>query len=532
MLDSGSTGGIDGGYLIVFLGLVVLWAAEHFLIQASLFDFTPITLHPMGYQLVRLAINLSAAFLLVMTSNREVLILLLGLDFLVSLVVLAYRQYFHRAFSLFFAVQNFREGLKVSSFAIQIIPSKVWLGMVSCLLAKILLATKVCSYPVEATIRPGLVTAGGPVLLITALVMGLQKTSFRFASIRGTPITRAVYVYGYVISWFAEFIIAPDTQEVAEEVARLQEVSPDRLREIEPGWPVDRNVVVVQLESFGWNVLNFGLNGKAVTPYLNKLAGSSRVFKIQVYHDIGSADMDYAVLSGGLPSKRLVSYFVPGLDYARALPRFMSRQGYRTMSLHGATGDFYNRRANFERMGWDEIHFREEFKGLGVEQSYWGVRDAEIFRLSSKKLRAATEREFHFIITLDTHGPFNLIREDEKDIFPQSRVWQENYFNSMSALDKNLQEYVTSLPEGTLVIFYGDHTAGVDYQGFAPAREGTAEYVPCLVHVTPAPGVVSFSPELNHELPPDLRIHDIVNFMRHQVQKNKKVVPVLQTSRG
>ena len=188
--------------------------------------------------------------------------------------------------------------------------------------------------------------------------------------------------------------------------------------------------------------------------------------------------MDYAVLSGGLPSKRLISYFIPGLEYCNSLPRFMRDHGYHTVSLHGASGDFFNRRTNFEQMSWDDILFKEDFKGMSMEQSHWGVRDEGILTLSSRKMHGATGPVFHFIITLDTHGPFNLISEEEKTIFPGSRVSQENYFNSMSVLDRNLRNYIASLPSGTLVLLYGDHTAGVEHQGFSPAREVGVDVFP------------------------------------------------------
>ena len=128
-----STGNDNGLYVIIFLILAIFWATENFLIQASLFDSPPVTLHPLAYQTVRLAINLSAAFLILLLANREWLLSIFLADFAVSLVVLAYREYFRRPFSFFYAIRNFREGLKVSSFALQLLPWKLKLAMVTCL---------------------------------------------------------------------------------------------------------------------------------------------------------------------------------------------------------------------------------------------------------------------------------------------------------------------------------------------------------------------------------------------------------------
>ena len=114
-------------------------------------------------------------------------------------------------------------------------------------------------------------------------------------------------------------------------------------------------------------------------------------------------------------------------------------------------------------MGFDEIRFKEDFRGQPVKMSSWGVRDADLFQLSNRKMRQDRGPQFHFIITLDTHAPFDLITDGEKEIFPHSKVWQENYFNSLRVLDNGLRAYIESLPAGTLVMLYGDHTAGVTY---------------------------------------------------------------------
>jgi phosphoglycerol transferase MdoB-like AlkP superfamily enzyme len=64
-------------------------------------------------------------------------------------------------------------------------------------------------------------------------------------------------------------------------------------------------------------------------------------------------------------------------------------------------------------MGFDEIWFKEDFQGRDVKQNSWGVRDAELFKLSCREIQKATQPQFHFIITLDSHAPFNLIDNQE-----------------------------------------------------------------------------------------------------------------------
>jgi len=495
------------------IALALFWAVENFLVQAAAFDKPPTTIHPYFYQAGRLGLDFLAAGAVLLFFSRRWLLAILAADFLVSVLTLPYAHYFHHALSLSTTMQTASEGMRVSSIGLEVIPPALWLALSGALALKVYWVIKITPQPASWR-RP---CAASCLLAGGACILALQFTSFNLSSLRTRSMTRAVYAYGYLNAWAAELLYGPNLKEVGRNLLQLQGVSPDRLLGVEKPWPVNSHVVVVQMESIGWEVLNAQIAGQVVAPYLSSLAGSSRCFRIRVYHTLGSADMDYAVLSGGTPSTKVISYEIPGVTYSNGLPGFMQQHGFHTVAMHGNNGGFFNRRPNFDRMGFDEIWFKEDFKGRAVKQSYWGVRDAELFKLSSQELRQATRPQFHFIITLDSHAPFNLMDDQEQQIFRNTPSWRENYFNSARLLDNLLRDYVESLPSGTLVILYGDHPAGVDYGDFHPAREGSAEFVPCIVHVCGASSPSPADASLPAPLPPDLRVHDIINFMRHQI---------------
>ncbi len=501
-------------YTISFVGLVLFWALENFLVQASLFDAPPNTTHPLSYETIRFGLNLLAAVTVTLLLPRFWLVSCMAADSAVSLIVIAYTRYFHHDLSLYYEAANFKEGLKVTSTAAHIIPLIAWILLFCALVLKVLWARRITPQPRKFRFQGAGLCASSAILIILAL----QYSGFRFSFLRVVGGSRAIFAYGTLTTWAAECFYSPDMKAVKRELCELQALSPDRLGASEPAWPVAGNVVVIQMESVGWDILDYQIQGQPVTPYLNSLARSSRTFKVRSYHDLGSADMDYAVLSDGTPSSRMVSYTIPGVTYTNALPRFMQEHGFRATSFHGNDSGYYNRLPNYQQMGFDEILFKKEIAGqVRARGSSWGVRDRDVLQLSSKKLRAAREPQFHFIITLDSHTPFNLIDDSEKEVYPHSQVWEENYFNSVQVVDRDLRNYVESLAPGTMVLLYGDHTPGVVYGDFHSAREGNVEYVPCIVHLckpaTPwpeQPGPVAGMPE-------DLRIHDIMNHLRRQV---------------
>jgi phosphoglycerol transferase MdoB-like AlkP superfamily enzyme len=513
----------SASYGFSLIALALFWAVENFLVQAAAFNQQPTTTHPQFYQAGRLCLDfLAASAVLLFFSRRWLLAIMVG-DSLVSILTLPYARYFHHALSLESAMRSADEGMRVSFFGLEVIPLSVWLALLGALAVKLYWVIKITPQP--AAWRRG--CAAACVAVGGVYILALQFTSFHLPSLRFRSMTRAVFAYGYLNAWAAEHFYGPDMKEVGKNLRGLQSVSPDRLLGLEKPWPVKSHVVVVQMESIGWEVLNYRIAGQVLAPYLSGLAASNPCFKIQTYHTLGSEDMDYAVLSGGTPSTQLVSYDIPGVAYSNGLPGFMRDHGFHTVALHGNDGGFFNRRSNFDRMGFDEIWFKEDFKSMAVKQNSWGVRDAELFKLSSQEISRATCRQFHFIITLDSHAPFNLIDDQEKHIFPNTTAWRENYFNSARVLDSLLHDYIASLPAGTLVILYGDHPAGVDYGDFHPAYEGNAEYVPCIVHVCGA----STRRPAEASLPADLRIHDIINFMRHQIADgaDKRLVTALHS---
>jgi len=502
-------------YILLFGGLIFFWTMENFILQASAFSVPPITRHPYFYQLIRLVLDILAAAIVLLIFSRFLLIFIVLMDCLLSLIIVAYNQYFHKALSAYYAIKTLKEALQVTRFAVQVIPPFVWALLIGALIIKIVWIFRITPQPSKFRWRGTALC----LLLFTTLVLAMQLTSFKFTSIRITTVKRAIYTYGYLVSWVAESFVSPDTNEVAKELIELQRVSTDSLAKTEPPWPVGDKIVIIQLESFGFNILNYRINGREVTPYINQLARTNRLFKVKSFHGVCTADMDFAVLSGGTPSSRMISYMVPGISYTNSLPRLMQQNGYHTVAWHGNNGCIFNRHPNFLRMGFDEIYFKEELQVRPLACSYWGVRDAEIFRLSSEKIRTARGCEFHFIITLDSHGPFDLISDQEKEIFPHSKQWQQNYFNSMHVLDRNVQNYLESLPSGTLVILYGDHTSGVNYGDFHSARKGSAEYVPCIVLVCQPSAPWPFPESSSLALVDNLRIHDIVNHLRRQITR-------------
>lgn len=133
-------------------------------------------------------------------------------------------------------------------------------------------------------------------------------------------------------------------------------------------------------------------------------------------------------------------------------------------------------------MGFDDVIFEEELvKDYGLVPGRWGVRDREMMRVAADRLLAHEGKIFQFIITLSSHSPFDFIDPEDEEIAPGAEYRRWRYFNSIRYADRALQDFYERVPEGTLLVIYGDHESLTRSQP-RDAEGKKIEYVPYFIH--------------------------------------------------
>jgi phosphoglycerol transferase MdoB-like AlkP superfamily enzyme len=304
------------------------------------------------------------------------------------------------------------------------------------------------------------------------------------------------------------------------------------LSPVESPITVHNRLIIIQVESLDFNVLGFEIGGQEVTPFLNRLQQQSLFYRVAGARHIGSADADFVMLSGVMPSTRIITYNIPNYPYENTLPQFLSQYGYRTAAFHGNTGNFYNRRDAFEKMGLAEMHFREEmvFRD-GLRAQSWGVDDRDVLDLSARRLQDAgdEERICHFIITLTTHPPYTMLPPSEQELFAKPQSMAQHYLNNMRWLDHRLRDYVGSLKLATVVI-YSDHAADPAIgPEFRAHWDGLKEFVPCFIFNTDEDLGACQQTSESVARGGSLTMLDISGYLRSQVAK---ACPIVNAAHG
>lgn len=476
---------VNFNWLAHALAFVLLWVVELFLVQKT----TLISVQDSSERFLRwaprLRLMLDICFVVAITMVLPPLwLMVLSLIvFLVNLGLISHYQYFLRPLSALSLFHNWREGMKTGRYTFGVRLTRLsWFVVVILVLKLLLLMTM----PDDSGLSPWVtaVIAGGAVVgyVVLAAVASYIDPLEKIRTTRGFG--RLGVIRGYFITWLAECCYL-GRHEVLAGAKRQREIVLDRLTPIETSVSIHRRLIIIQAESLDFNVLGYEANGQQVTPFLNRLREQSLFYRIAAARYIGSADADFVMLNGVMPSTRIITYNIPNYPYDNTLPQFLSHYGYRTAAFHGNTGNFYNRRNAFKQMNFSEIHFMEEMTSRdSLPSRTWGIDDRDVLEFSARRLEATVDPVCHFIITLTTHTPYTLIPTTEREIFAKPQSMAQDYLNNMRYLDNLLRDYIGSLKTATVVI-YSDHSADPAVAPeFKPHWDGQNEFVPCFIYNT------------------------------------------------
>lgn len=512
---------------ICLLLLALVWTLELFLVQAATLRPPQALGRAFPYYAPAIRLLLDGLFVTAIVSllPRWLLALLSVAVAALHVTLLAYAAYFHAPLSILVAGSQWREGLEFSGGALAFIQPAALMLLLGALGVKLMLLALAGRNAVSSRVRRGI----GLVALLGFAALFVLVAIFdpldKIVTTRG--IARLGIIRGYGGAWLAELLYLDDEELLRTAIAYRRQTS-DRISAVEQAVEISGDLVVIQVESLGFEVIDYQLEGTPLTPFLNHLKDRSYFFRVRAYHRNGSADADFAVLMGGQPSPQVLNYNLPTFPYENTLPQALERHGYETTAMVGTAGSFFNQRPAYLKMGFDQATFREQLlEAHRLRPNYFGVRDSDLLPIARQWLDRpgkATRKNFLFIILTTSHWPYDMLLEQEKTIFPGAADEDQNYFNSMRYVDVALGQFIGSLPEGTTVLVYGDHTANVQYGSFASDRENdgseVTEFVPGILHQV---GVDLASQQRTRQLPiatdGSLTQVDLGMFLRHCVEQ-------------
>ncbi|PDO10836.1 MAG: hypothetical protein BLM47_04840 [Candidatus Reconcilbacillus cellulovorans] len=228
-----------------------------------------------------------------------------------------------------------------------------------------------------------------------------------------------------------------------------------------------RNVIIVQLESFQNFLLDLTVDGREVTPVMNRLKREAIYFP-RFFQQVGqgnTSDAEFVVNtsfyvpSAGAASREYTGRELPGL------PRLFRTYGYEAVTFHTNTVEFWNRDELYPALGFSRYYDMAFFGEQDVIA--FGASDEVLYRKTAEELdRLHREGKAFYaqVVSLSAHHPYILPEEKIKlklpDRFAGTLVGR--YLQAQHYADEALGLFVDELRsrglwDRSLVVIYGDH---------------------------------------------------------------------------
>ncbi len=232
-----------------------------------------------------------------------------------------------------------------------------------------------------------------------------------------------------------------------------------------------KNVIILQLESMQEFVLNKTINGKEITPNINKFINENIRFSNMYMQSYSTtADSEFSTLTSLYPVENGMAYSKYYKNSYDDIFKLFKKEGYTTSYMHGNYGYFWNRSNVYKNMNVDHIELKDSFTDTS-EDIMGYLSDELLYKQAVKKLQEYEKPFITYIVSASSHTGFTLdgLQDRSKvniDVGKYKDTFFGNYLESVNYADYAFGIFIDELKEADLyndsiIILYGDHN-GLD----------------------------------------------------------------------
>lgn len=229
-----------------------------------------------------------------------------------------------------------------------------------------------------------------------------------------------------------------------------------------------KNVFIFHLESFQQFLIDYKVDGKEVTPNLNKFYRNQNTLAFDnFFHEVGqgkTSDAETMLENSlfGLPSGSVMTSYGTSNTF-QSLPAILDQKGYTTASFHGDVGSFWNRDNAYKSWGYQNFFSLDYFKNKTNYSIGYGLKDKIFLDQSIKYIERLPQPFYAKIITVTNHYPYELDKDNQT--FPKTKTGDptvDGYVQTAHYLDQAFGEFISYLKKSglynnSMIVVYGDH---------------------------------------------------------------------------
>lgn len=241
------------------------------------------------------------------------------------------------------------------------------------------------------------------------------------------------------------------------------------------------NVIIIQCESLGKDLIDYKIDGQEVTPNLNKLVHSSLYYNFFISQSLtgSTSDAEFSTLTSLYTNQRIVST----LSYAKyapfSLPKFLKQKNYTSIFFHANDGFFYDRMRVMPALGFDSLYFADYYRSY--KREHMGTDDIPFFLESVKVLKEQKQPFLAYFVTISGHSPYIYPASAKPRLKITTNTFSnlvKDYLQVSNYVDSSLGIFLkelkkASLLDNSVLIIFGDHPPPL----IPPLYEADAEHV-------------------------------------------------------
>lgn len=228
-----------------------------------------------------------------------------------------------------------------------------------------------------------------------------------------------------------------------------------------------KNVIIVQLESIQEFVLHKRINGKPITPNLNKFLEENIEFSNMNMQSYSStADSEHSTITSIYPMENGMSFSKYFTNTYDDIFKLFNQKDYHTSYMHGNEGSFWNRGNVYNRLGLDDVVFKEKFEDQSEYISGY-LSDEIVYKQAVQKWKGYKEPFFSYVVAASSHTPFVLAGLADRskvsiDVGKYKHTYFGDYLESANYADYAFGVLLEELKkeglyDNTAILVFGDH---------------------------------------------------------------------------
>lgn len=267
-------------------------------------------------------------------------------------------------------------------------------------------------------------------------------------------------------------------QQENTELADAKTITQDKINELKglgasdqeallSGVAQGKNLIIIQMESYQQFLMNLKIDGKEITPHMNKLARESLYFP-NFFQNVGqgnTSDAEFVVNT---------SFYIPPRGAATqhyadrvlpSLPKLLQAEGYDTATFHTNVVEFWNRGELYKALGFNR-YYDKAFFGED-DKLFFGASDDALYSKTAAELKKMhdTGKPFYAqVISMSAHHPYTIPEVKYRMTLPEryDGTFVGDYIRSQNYADDALGKFIEQLKkdgiwDNSMVVVYGDH---------------------------------------------------------------------------